>query len=226
MSEEKEGYQKDFDFDELDREVGLGDILKERDNSLAKFMKNIGFLVLLFVVGGGVFWGSLKLGEKIFVIQEPEMKDFLSNRITDNEAPKNKTNAIEKPNAKKINEIKKVKPSKKNKTKATNKPNKVKKTVAQKKATTKQTAAKKADLPKTNKTLKVIVGSFGSQLNAINLKNKLAKKNIDTHVTFTKDARGGFYRVIALETNSFSKVKTKMKTLAAQGQDSFYISEK
>lgn len=74
----KEGYDENFDFDELDKEVGLGDLLNERDSMTKNIIKNIVFIGGLLAIGVFVFWASFKLGEKIFFVDKSNVltKEF------------------------------------------------------------------------------------------------------------------------------------------------------
>lgn len=83
-AKEKSGDDENFDFDEIDKEAGPGDILKDRDHKHMKDLKNVFFVLLLAVIGLAVLGVSFKLGEKIFLANKTMFKGVLQENVTPN----------------------------------------------------------------------------------------------------------------------------------------------
>jgi cell division septation protein DedD len=82
-NDEKEAKEKSV-LDEIDKEVGLGDIQKDRDSKYLKYLKNVLFVLLPAVIVLTVFGVSFKIGEKISFVNKTKVKDFLQENVTQN----------------------------------------------------------------------------------------------------------------------------------------------
>ncbi|MEI7941904.1 MAG: SPOR domain-containing protein [Candidatus Riflemargulisbacteria bacterium] len=58
---------KDFDFEELDNEIGLGELLKQKDNFFVSLLKKIIFGILVILIGIMVFYASFTIGKVLFL---------------------------------------------------------------------------------------------------------------------------------------------------------------
>ena len=58
---------KDFDFEELDNEIGLGELLKQKDNFFISLLKKIIFGILVILIGVMVFYASFTIGKVLFL---------------------------------------------------------------------------------------------------------------------------------------------------------------
>ncbi|MDD5455760.1 MAG: SPOR domain-containing protein [Candidatus Margulisbacteria bacterium] len=64
---EKEEKAEEYSFDDLDKEVGLGDILKEKDNIFFAFFKKISFGFIVIIISIIVFFASFTIGKMLFL---------------------------------------------------------------------------------------------------------------------------------------------------------------
>lgn len=65
--------QEKYSFDDLDKEVGLGDILKEKDSLFMALVKKITFAVIILIVSAIVFFASFTIGKMMFMTDQSEL---------------------------------------------------------------------------------------------------------------------------------------------------------
>lgn len=87
-----EGSDKDqdkYNFDDLDKEVGLGDILKEKDSVFMVMVKKITFIVIIIIVSIIVFFASFTIGKMMFMTDQSELttEGIPSENIIESTAP-------------------------------------------------------------------------------------------------------------------------------------------
>ncbi len=87
-----EGSDKDqdkYNFDDLDKEVGLGDILKEKDSVFMVMVKKITFIVIIVIVSIIVFFASFTIGKMMFMTDQSELttEGIPSENIIESTAP-------------------------------------------------------------------------------------------------------------------------------------------
>jgi hypothetical protein len=65
--------QEKYSFDDLDKEVGLGDILKEKDSVFMVLVKKVTFVVIIIIVSIMVFFASFTIGKMMFMQDQSEL---------------------------------------------------------------------------------------------------------------------------------------------------------
>jgi len=83
MANDEKETKETTGYDEIDKEIGLGETLKDRDNKL-KYHKNVLFVLFLAVIGLTFFWVSFKGGQKIFIVYKTMVKDSVQENVTQN----------------------------------------------------------------------------------------------------------------------------------------------
>ncbi len=74
---------KDFDFEELDNEIGLGELLKQKDNFFVSLLKKIIFGILVILIGIMVFYASFTIGKVLFLSDSTVPMNPYEQEITD-----------------------------------------------------------------------------------------------------------------------------------------------
>ena len=74
---------KDFDFEELDNEIGLGELLKQKDNFFVSLFKKIIFGILVILIGIMVFYASFTIGKVLFLSDSTVPMNPYEQEITD-----------------------------------------------------------------------------------------------------------------------------------------------
>lgn len=248
-AKEQSGFGRNFDFDQIDKGAGLGDISKESDDKFSKHLNNVLLVFLLAVIGLAVFGISFKIGEKIFFVNKPRLKYLLQENVPNNSKeipgmaviPK-ADEAVEgevKSGVKEPDPVKIVEPSSRQVEEGSkpamekNMVNPAKKVIAPVAKGEKPVAAAKppatapaaAKAPETPGEYKVIVGSFSIKANAESLISQLKAKNYESIVVQTKTPKGHLYRVIVGPYSSLGETKTKIGELQKTGFQPFYVVE-
>ncbi|MEK6557380.1 MAG: SPOR domain-containing protein [Candidatus Margulisiibacteriota bacterium] len=65
---------EEFSFDDLDKEVGLGDMLKERESVVMLLVKKITFALIVLIVSVIVFFASFTIGKLMFLTDSSSSK--------------------------------------------------------------------------------------------------------------------------------------------------------
>jgi cell division septation protein DedD len=61
--------ESELNFDDLDREVGLGDMLSEKENVFLTLLKKLLFISIILIASVGVFLASFTIGKKMFLAE-------------------------------------------------------------------------------------------------------------------------------------------------------------
>ncbi len=87
--EASEKEQDKYSFDDLDKEVGLGDILKEKDSVFLVMVKKVMFIVIIIIVSIIVFFASFTIGKMMFMTDQSELttEGIPSENIIESNAP-------------------------------------------------------------------------------------------------------------------------------------------
>jgi len=88
-----------------------------------------------------------------------------------------------------------------------------------------ETLAKKVKYEKKTHSYYLIVGSYGSELNAKKEQKRLLEKGIKTSIRKHKSIKGDTFRIIAGTYNSYTEVNNAKKTLNNKGVSSFVTKE-
>lgn len=74
---------EEFSFDDLDKEVGLGDMLKEKDNVVLVLVKKITFALIVLIVSVIVFFASFTIGKLMFLTDStPSTPSYESSEMS------------------------------------------------------------------------------------------------------------------------------------------------
>jgi hypothetical protein len=91
---------KDFDFEDLDSEIALGDLFQQKDNLLITILKKSIFILVVAIIGVMVFYASFTIGSILFLsdniqiqpIYEEQTNMVLTENITEKKEIKSKEN--------------------------------------------------------------------------------------------------------------------------------------
>ncbi len=86
---------EEFSFDDLDKEVGLGDILKEKESLFMSILKKGTFVLVVVTISVIVFFASFTIGKMMFLAENTAIKNvtevpvsptkFISNNVIEEE---------------------------------------------------------------------------------------------------------------------------------------------
>lgn len=199
----------DFNFDDLDKEIGLGELLKQRENWFVLILKKVIFGLVIAVIGIIVFFASFGIGKILF------MADI---NPTYNSMPQNPPQSVKDlniPTSTVIIEEKTPEPKKS--------PKPVITPVVKKSETAPEIKPAPSSAVAKEKSFAVVVGTFSLMSNAEEYSNRLDRQNFETQIKpLFKNGRE-LYRVICGVFSSVEKAQARKKELAAIGIESFYI---
>ena len=202
----------DFDFEELDNEIGLGDLLKQKDNIFISILKKIIFGILVLVIGVMVFYESFTIGKVLF--------------LSDN------TNSIQ---IQSIEEDPAI--TAENDLMLTSENSEESLIIPPSEATTsekEEPVVKEAKAIKTQAPTEVIAktkyvliaGTFAQLNNAKRIKNQVSLLGYNPEIKNITRNGAIYYRVIANTFTDKEQANKAKRTLNSAGIDSFYIPAK
>jgi len=199
---------KDFDFEELDNEIGLGELLKQKDNFFVSLIKKFIFAIPVILIGIMVFYASFTIGKVLFLSDNPiinpqeEATGFdplISNEtIPTTSIVKDTTTSAEQIVTSPVTTVKKTIPPV---------PKAPKETVTAKKVTTTQYV--------------LIAGTFAQIDNAKKVQNNLLQHGFKPEIKNIERNGITYYRVIVAVFSDLDKATSAQKTLNTSGIDSF-----
>ncbi len=243
---------KDFDFEELDNEIGLGELLKQKDNFFVALFKKVIFGILVILIGIMVFYASFTIGKVLFLsdntvplnpqeegIIEPtiapqvvSVNPIVKEAVVTEVAPVVATPATVAP----VTVIKTTTPVKTE----TIKPIAVKQLPAPVKPvviklenkvevkptvqTTVQPVAVAKPASTSGTTYSLVAGTFGQMENAKKLQNSISLHGYSPEIKTIVRNDKTLYRVIAATFTSLEKANITKKALDSAGIDSFLES--
>ena len=219
----------DFSFDDLDNEVGLGNILKEKDNFFFTLFKKLVFAIVIIIIGVIVFFASFTIGKMMFLAEDTSTyhKDQFTPKQTtkinqQSTAPTREASASIKSTKDKdaIREIpaqQMIPINSKQTPQSSQTETQIKESI---KSTVKKVEVKEvADLP----YYMVIVGTFSKIQNARTLSSSLQKASFNPSIKKITAANGNtLYRVIAGIYKGLPETKKQIQILKSKGIDCFY----
>lgn len=223
---------KDFDFEELDNEIGLGELLKQKDNFFVSLFKKVIFGILVILIGVMVFYASFTIGKVLFLSDNsmpinPQQEEIMEETDVIDEVVATINVIKEEVTAKPV-ETKTTKPEKTVPIKTEAKPitpvvAPVKVAVVENKAPVVTTVVAKAE-PTNTVSYSLIAGTFGQKENAKKVQTNLALHGYESEITTINKGTATLYRVIAGTYTDFEKANALKKALTASGIDSFIDS--
>ncbi|GEM_PF-6017707 len=221
---------KDFDFEELDNEIGLGELLKQKDNFFVSLIKKIIFAVLVILIGIMVFYASFTIGKVLFLSDSPTINPS-EEAISYNDIVADNKAATENASTQTANVVPtEVIPAPVVKEKPVAIP--VKKEEVKPIAVIAKEAVKALPVQKPVQVAPVvqnnqatqyalIAGTFGQMANAKNLESTLVKKGYKVEIKPIPKNGTTFYRVIAATVNSLEAANSTKKALLSNGIEVF-----
>ncbi len=192
----------DFDFEELDNEIGLGELLKQKENFFITLLKKMIFGILVIIIGIMVFYASFTIGKVLFLSDDTNKNIYQIEAIEDEPA------LIEETPKSESEYIAKTEPSNE---------------IITEKIITKETTQPKSTEIATTKKYALIAGTFGQLSNAKTMETKVSVLGYKPEVTtFVRD-NTTFYRVIAERFADMQSANKAKSILDAAGIDSFVI---
>lgn len=219
----------DFSFDDLDNEVGLGNILKEKDNFLFMLFKKLVFGIVIVIIGVIVFFASFTIGKMMFLAEDSSSSQK-AQTIT-KKVSENKGTSIQ-PSIRSSVSMKSTKDQSKNQaiptqniiqinSQQTPQSNQVK--VEDKKPIKTKSQITKPTLETETPYYMVIVGTFSKIQNARTLSASLQKSSFNPTIKQITAANGNnLYRVIAGIYKGIPETKKQIQILKSKGIDCFY----
>lgn len=188
---------KDFNFEELDNEIGLGELLKQKDNFFISLFKKLIFGVLVIVIGIMVFYASFTIGKVLFLSDKTVSISVQEQALADFDLAEEKGQIEEE----------------------------IKTTPIVQQSTTEQIdeQAPSVTETKTDTTAiyTLIAGTFGQLENAKKIQTKASVLGYNSEIKSIERNNNTYYRVVVGSFTNIEKANNTKKILDAAGIDSF-----
>ncbi|OGI08831.1 MAG: hypothetical protein A2Y40_05045 [Candidatus Margulisbacteria bacterium GWF2_35_9] len=221
----------DFSFDDLDNEVGLGNILKEKDNFFFLLFKKLVFAIVIVIIGIIVFFASFTIGKMMFLAEDTssyQKNQPLQNQITENKK------AMAQPTIESQVSMKSTNDETKNRSIPTQNYMQIKPQLLP------QNTQKAEEIKPMEETISnvsnpsqvqqieesyymIVVGTFSKIQNARSLSDSLQKSSYSPTIKNIQASNGDtLFRVIAGIYKGLDETKKQIQILKSKGIDCFY----